>query len=241
MTMYPNLFDANELRITDEDLRVALLITPTLDPAKFSTGNIWPLAWHQIRRTGAVNMQASGLVSDSSLQYQLKHASRAMSLYYGRGYSKVGLDPTARNEYVKTMYETLGRQLATIGSSRWVSPHGDKRKSQMLDLVSISDARKLEKAAKEGKVAWRPTLLGICTKLGSCTYGGVDNIIHCGGGDGRPACADALFDRNKVPQFLELKETIRARLADAPEGSPYRESLNAQLVALENAINATSN
>ena len=240
MTMYPNLFDANELKITEEDLRIARLITPTLDPLKFAAGNIWPLAWHQIRRTGAVNMQASGLVSDSSLQYQLKHASRAMSLYYGRGYSRVRLDLAARNEYVKTMYETLGRQLATIGSSRWISPHGDKRKNQILELVSAVDAKKLEKAAKQGKVAWRPTLLGACTKLGPCAYGGIDNIIHCGGGNGRPACADALFDRNKAGQFRALKETLRDRLANAPEGSPYRDSLNAQLLALENAIHAIS-
>ncbi|MEX3937270.1 hypothetical protein AB4Y32_37005 [Paraburkholderia phymatum] len=76
------------LRITQQDRDLARLVTPTLDSGRFAVGKVWPLAWHQLRRTGTVNMQASGLVSDASLQFQLKHVSRAMSLYYGRGYAR---------------------------------------------------------------------------------------------------------------------------------------------------------
>jgi hypothetical protein len=47
--LWPNLFDKDELRITEEDLHIARLITPTLDSETFSVGNVWPLAWHQLR------------------------------------------------------------------------------------------------------------------------------------------------------------------------------------------------
>ncbi|MCW1936866.1 hypothetical protein OMD46_12070 [Pseudomonas sp. MDMC_285] len=80
---FDKLFDPEQLRITPEDFALARLVTPTLTD-EFAVGKIWPLAWHQLRRTGAVNMQASGLVSDASLQFQLKHVARAMSLYYGQ-------------------------------------------------------------------------------------------------------------------------------------------------------------
>lgn len=64
----PKVFDPEQLRITPRDLELARLVNPAL-PEEFAVGEIWPLAWHQLRRTGAVNMQASGLVSDASLQF----------------------------------------------------------------------------------------------------------------------------------------------------------------------------
>ena len=57
-------------------------------------------------------MQASGLVSDASLQFQLKHVARAMSLYYGQNHSRVRLEEKAHTYYVRTMYETLGEAAA---------------------------------------------------------------------------------------------------------------------------------
>lgn len=159
---FDKLFDPEQLRITPEDFALARLVTPTLTD-EFAVGKIWPLAWHQLRRTGAVNMQASGLVSDASLQFQLKHAARAMSLYYGQNHSRVRLEEKAHTYYVRTMYETLGRQLQQLTSNRFVSPHGEKRKSEIVRLISASDAKKAINLAKKGTVTHRPILLGICT------------------------------------------------------------------------------
>jgi hypothetical protein len=237
LRIYRNLLDPQELRITDADLQIARLITPTLDAETFAVGRIWPLAWHQLRRTGAVNMQASGLVSDSSIQYQLKHASRAMSLYYGQGYSRVRMNNKAQNEYIRTMYEVLGKQIVRLFTDRFVSPHGELRKGNILKLVDPKDSKKLMAAAKAGKVSWRETLLGGCTKIGPCEYGGIDNVARCGGGDGKPPCADAMFDREKAPAIRQLSKVIACRLVEAPKESPYRESLEAQQRAVENALN----
>ncbi|WWL44537.1 hypothetical protein V5O39_28950 [Pseudomonas parakoreensis] len=147
---FDKLFDPEQLRITPEDFALARLVTPTLTD-EFAVGKIWPLAWHQLRRTGAVNMQASGLVSDASLQFQLKHVARAMSLYYGQNHSRVRLEEKAHTYYVRTMYETLGRQLQQLTSNRFVSPHGEKRKSEIVRLISASDAKKAINLAKKGR------------------------------------------------------------------------------------------
>lgn len=150
---WPKLFDQRELRITDEDLSLARQITPTLDSKTFLVGNAGPLAWHQLRRTGAVNVQASGLVSDSSVQYELKHATRAMSLHCGHGHSRVRLNDSARDEYIRAMYEVLGKQMARLFSDRFVSPHGVERKAEILKLVDPGDNERLKAAARAGKVS----------------------------------------------------------------------------------------
>jgi len=234
---YPNLFDPEELRITVTDLQVARLVEPTLDGKTFAVGNIWPLAWHQLRRTGAVNMQASGLVSDASLQYLLKHATRAMSLYYGQGYSRARLNERARVTYIRTMYEVLGKEVARLFSDRFVSPHGEKRKAEILNLVDPNDSKKLTELAKSGKVSYRETLLGGCTNPVPCTIGCVENVALCGGGYGKSPCASILFDREKAPAIRQLGRVIASRLVEAQEGSPYRESLEAQQRTVENVLN----
>lgn len=224
------LFDPEQLRITPKDFELARLVTPTLSD-EFAIGKIWPLAWHQLRRTGAVNMQASGLVSNASLQFQLKHVARAMSLYYGQNHSKVRLEEKAHTYYVRTMYETLGRQLQQLTSNRFVSPHGEKRKSEIVRLISASDAKKAINLAKNGTVTYRPILLGICTSRTPCPYGGIDNIAHCGGGDSHEEnkpCADVLYDPKQIDKVEMLEAVLNERLASAETNSPLRTSLEAQ-------------
>lgn len=233
---FPKLLSASELIVSKKDMEIAKLITPNLNTDRIREGDIWPLAWHQLRRTGAVNMQASGLVSDSSIQYQLKHRTRAMSRYYGKGYSQLRLSQSARTQYIQTMYETLAMELQTVQSSRFISPYGSERKNQILRTVSESDHRKLMDAAKKGQVSWRPTLLGGCTYTGICEYGGVDNIARCCGGDGKGPCPDILIDRSKKVKIIEYIEVVDQRISSALENSPYKQALHAQKISAENAL-----
>lgn len=239
LVLYPKLFNIDELRITQQDLDLARLITPTLDAEAFAVGKVWPFAWHQLRRTGAVNMQASGLVSDASMQFQLKHITRAMSLYYGRGYSRVRLNAAAETYYLRTLYEVLGKELARLASARYISPHGEKRKSEIVRLIDPTDAKKLTKLAKSGHATCREILLGYCTNREPCPYGGIDSIAHCGGGnsdgDVKP-CPDVLYDRENAPQVKALDRYLDERIASAPAGSPLRDSLEAQKRSVRNFL-----
>jgi hypothetical protein len=78
------------------------------------------------------------------------------------------------------MYETLGRELQQLTSERFVSPHGDKRKAEIVRLISPEDAKKMIGLAKKGAVACRPIILGVCSSREPCPYGGIDNIARCG-------------------------------------------------------------
>ncbi|RDL42576.1 hypothetical protein DN730_18940 [Marinomonas piezotolerans] len=242
--IWPKLFDAKELTITDADLELANRLTDGLDPEKFALGKVWPLAWHQLRRTGAVNMLASGLVSEASLQYQLKHASRAMSQYYGKNYYRLKepLNDEARGYYLREMYQAMVREFKSLQSDQYVSPHGEKRKDQILQEISEKDHKQLIKAAKAGRISYRQTFLGGCANSGPpCPLGGISNISSCMGFGEEKPCKSALLDKDKLPMINQLREVVSIQIIEAEEGSPMHESLQAQLESAERAINVIEN
>lgn len=234
---FPKLFSQSEITITEADLNQARLVNPTLDENKFTIGAAWSFTWHQLRRTGAVNMHASGAVSDASLQYQLKHSSRAMSLYYTRGYSSLKLSESAQKEYIRAMYDVLSRDIRDLLSNRFVSPYGSEHKQRILNLVSQADNKKLVRAASTGVISWHETLLGGCTSTKPCNLGGIDSVIGCAGGNGRAPCPSALYNKNKEPALRRLQTTIDERISTCVPGTPYYDSLLAQQIALAEALN----
>jgi hypothetical protein len=237
---FTKLFELDKLRITESDLEAARLITPSLNPDIFKVGEVWPLGWHQLRRTGAVNMAASGLVSDSSVQYQLKHAAQTMTRYYAQGFYhvKLKLNKEARGEYVKTMYEMVATSFKLLQTDRFISPHGDKRKTQILELVNEKDHQSLITSAKNGAISYRETIFGACVARFSCPYGGFENITHCGGGNGKPPCRDSIYDRRKIEVITKLKKVISERIKSVEIDSPLYVSLLEQKNAAENILNA---
>lgn len=236
---FPYLFQTEELRITEEDAKLARLVNPSLDSDKYAVGSIWIFAYHQLRRTGSVNMQASGLISDASMQYLLKHSTRAMSLYYGQGFSRLRLNDESRDLYVRTMYEVLGREFANLLSDRFVSPHGEKRKAEIVRLINPNDAKKLATLAAGGQVSCRQIIFGYCLNREPCPFGGIDTVAHCGGGDSSRPCPDALYDREALKRVERLQELVDERLSKAPAKTPLRASLLAQKKSIENYIDAT--
>lgn len=233
---YPKLFDSEALKCTAEDITLAKTVNPSLNLNYHKCGSPWPLSWHQLRRTLAVNMFSSGLVSDSSIQYQLKHSSRAMSLYYGRGHARLSLNKEASDLYISATYEALARSLPNLLTDRFSSHHGDARKLEVLHLVDDDDEQKLKALLKKGRFYWRRTLLGGCTKNGPCEYGGIDNIVRCGGGDGKPPCIDALFDSEMLPSLINLETSIASQVASCDTASPLHGSLSFQLRSVKNVI-----
>ena len=238
---WPKLFDAQALRVTEDDLSLARRMTLGLDPDRFAVGKAWPFAWHQLRRTGAVNMLASGLVSDASLQYQLKHATRAMSRYYGQNYYLLSghIDDEARGLYLREMYDAVVREFESLADARFISPLGDRRKDQIVSPILEKDHNGLLRDAKSGRVSYRQTFLGGCAKPGPpCELGGISNISGCTGYDGNKPCEWALIDRAKRPLIENLRRLLRAKLGTANPDEPLYDSLKAQLESAERALYA---
>lgn len=233
------LFDLEQLRITDADLAIAQRMTFGLNPELIAVGKVWPLAWHQLRRTGACNMLSTGLVSEASLQYQLKHLRRATTRYYGQNHYKLKshLDDEAKGFYLREMYKVVASELHGLQDARYLSPVGEKRKTQILAEVSEKDHMGLVKDAEAGRVSYRETFLGGCAKPGPvCPLGGISNITGCLSPGEKNACEWALLDRAKRPVIEKLRGIFQTQLKQAPAGSPLRASLRSSLESAERAL-----
>lgn len=236
---FGRLFDPKVLVITEDDLRIARMLTPNLSEKNgFAVGGVWPLAWHQLRRTGAVNMFSSTLLSDSSLQFQMKHASRLMPLYYGRGYTKLQLNEEVEGIVIEAMYEAMANKLQAAIGDRFVSPRGQERKEVILvNMISGKDSKQLASASKRGVVFFREMRAGGCTHRGICEYGGIESISRCTGGDGDGPCADALYDRHKAPEIEHDLMLIEREIASTTPGTPRYKALLTERQGMENFLN----
>ncbi|CAG0955168.1 hypothetical protein ANAEL_00294 [Anaerolineales bacterium] len=243
LSQYPKLFDLRALEITEEDFKIARSVNPDLNPEVFQIGKKWPLAWHQLRRTGAVNMFSSGIVSDSTMQFQMKHLTRAMPLYYGRGHSSLSLNEEVRTLLVNAQYEVMGREIAAIISDRFVSPYGEDHKKRMVDLIgfqkevnvlSEEDANQFEAAARRGAISFRATVLGGCMKNGRCDGDCIESIANCAGGDGSAPCLDVLFDRQRAGKNQILLDSIKLQIKSTPPETPRYRALEKEKRGLEN-------
>lgn len=242
ITTYPTLFDIDAVTIRQKDLDIARAICPSLGP-NFQVGKPWHFTFHQLRRTGTVNMTLSGLVSDSTMQYQLKHRSRNMTLYYGRGSSTLALNEEVRVMLINAQYETMGREINAVLSERFVSPYGSEHKKKLIsDLISPPDTimldemdvHQFEAAARKGKISFRSTVLGACMKRGKCEGDSIDSIANCSGGDGSAPCRDVLFDRNRTEQNQVRLDGIKQQLEATPQNSPLYRALHQEKLGLEN-------
>lgn len=243
VSRFPKLFDLEQLRMTASDGAIASQMTTGLNPERFGVGLVWPMAWHQLRRTGAVNMLASGLVSEASLQYQLKHASRGMTRYYGQNWYKlkVRLDTDATGLFLKEKFRILAREFAALKADEIVSPHGDKRKAQILNIVAEKDHEGLVAAAQAGRINYHRTMFGGCTNPGGpCAYGGVANFAFCMGFGSQKPCEHAMLDTSQEnsDRIKRLQRSVRIRLLDAQHGSALWKSLNASLDATQRYLDA---
>lgn len=229
---YPQLLDSSQIILSEEDVRIARLITPGLGVEECKEGDSWRFAWHQLRRTGAVNMLSSEMVEESSLQLLLKHQSRVMTLYYGRNHSRLNLSEETRILFLKIMYQEIGRDLRSLPSPQFVSPLGPSRKEVIVTFIKETDVLSLDKAARQGKVGARRIRAGFCVNHRPCPYGGIEAVSHCLGGDEGKGCPDLLLDVNKESAIRLYERVVDDQLEIVHPDSPRYRSLQAEKRAI---------
>lgn len=240
LTRFPRVFDIDFLKITEEDLTKARMFTPNLNKGgAFKVGSAWPLAMHQLRRTGGINMFASGIMSDSSIQVIMKHMNLFQTSYYGQNHSRLRFNEEFEAISVSARYEVLAKQIETLVDERYVSPLGENRKQDIVNLIVLKDFKRLVKAGKRGEISFRETRLGGCTKIGHCDYGGIESIARCSGGDGEKPCRDAIFDKSKRLSIELQLEQVEKKAATAPANSPRARALHAEIKGLRRFLDVT--
>ncbi|MGN5075129.1 hypothetical protein ACTG2C_09490 [Aeromonas veronii] len=231
------LFDESIQIVTEDDARIALSLTPNLHEREwFGVGKPWRFAMHQLRRTLAVNMFASQSVSVSTIQHQMKHLSRNMTLYYGRHYSRLRLNSVAQAAIVLEAYSSVYERLVDVieNDTDNVRPHGRMMGVEMvINLVDAGEEKKLMKLIRDGQVGARRTLLGFCMKPGACEYGGIESVSKCAGGGGGGICGDAIFLRKNKEQLLKLRKSHQEALERLGNDSMRVGALKQEIHAIE--------
>lgn len=237
IALYPQFFDPEELRVTGADWKAALSMTPNIANRKgFGIGLPWPLSAHQFRRTCNVNMFASNMVSDSSLQWLMKHLSRKMTLYYGRNYTNLRLNSDAETLIVIESYKAIYRQLVNVVEDSFENVRAHSKNMipiEVVNLVEAGEEKKLTKLIEQGAVGCRRTLAGFCMKAGPCAYGGIESIAHCAGADGGSICVDAIFQREKEPGLRRMKAAYEKEVESLDHRNPRFSSLKKEIYAIE--------
>ncbi|MBU3557177.1 hypothetical protein ICN18_05995 [Polynucleobacter sp. Ross1-W9] len=243
ISRYPLIFESDQILITEEDFQIALAVTPTLNREAYQIGKPWPFTWHQLRRTGAVNMFSSGMISDSTIQLLLKHLSPIMTICYGRGHTSLNLNEEAKNLIVNEMYAAIGQDIAKLHSEQFISPHGEKQKKALLSnfgmdhpvrLISENDAIHYEKAARAHEINFRLTAVGACMKNSRCDGDGFTALSDCTGGDGRAPCANALFNRNRADANRVRLDMVVKQIKSTSPNTPRYQYLEQERRGLEN-------
>jgi hypothetical protein len=230
------LFDSDILRITEEDQKIAKLLTLDLDEKKFAVGNVWPLGFHQLRRTLICNAASSGLVSVESLQYQMKHMTRVMTEYYMRRHTFLRLNESMKRDFADAVVDCLTIQATELSSDRFFSPFGIGHKAKLIEFVRNEDKKSLTRLAQTGQFAIRENALGLCLHNGVCEFGGYENLANC------VKCHEALLNREKVPDAkaqLTSIEIERASL-NSTRDALYIKSLDVQAQILRTFIDVAA-
>lgn len=237
---FPLLFEGQQIAITEDDLKQSRMLTPNLSKGgKFKAGESWPFAYHQLRRTSAVNMFASGLLCDSSIQAILKHRTLLQTAYYGRNHTRLRFNEDVSGVLSETKYEVMARQIQSLVTDRYASPAGEKQKEEMvINIIGTNDFNALVNAGRRGEISFRETRLGGCTKVGHCEYGGIESVARCAGGDGGTPCREAVFDKLKQRSIERQLQSIEHLQQAAIPDSPRRRALQAEGQGLRNYLDA---
>ncbi|MGB9985427.1 MULTISPECIES: hypothetical protein [unclassified Herbaspirillum] len=242
VNQYKKLFDREVLRITEADLTLAKMFTPNLHKkGAFAIGKIWPLSYHQLRRTGGINMFASGLVSDTSVQVILKHLTIFQTRYYGKHFSSARINQSRQQMVVSAAYLVLAKQIQASVEARYISASGaETEQDKDVHLIYKNDYKKLEAAARKGEVAFRSTTLGGCTKRSECDYGGIESIARCVGGDGKKPCESAKLDQAKRAFVIPLLASFEDQVKEVAPDTKRHKALQMEINGLRTYLELTA-
>ena len=181
-------------------------------------GGIWPLALHQFRRSLAVYAAGSGKVSYPTLKSQLKHISLVMTTYYADSNSRA-IDILSNDNGVKSLKSEWKEARARMESDSLYSIvnsdiplsgiAGKKLSIQRItgELPEFLESRKeTAKAVKNGKIRYRPTMVGGCMSQKPCNKGAGVLASAC------VSCENAVFLPGSREALIQTKEFYQNQL-----------------------------
>lgn len=213
---------SDEYILTQGDLDELCLTDPTrnfLSDENYGVGKVWPLAFHQYRRSLGFYGPNSGFLSLPTVKKQFKHNSLLMAQYYSNNFNNMksffGFYDEKSKKFIlpggHIAYEfQLGTSADTaeqliLELTKAASPlyggaglYMEKQKAKLKSgEVHIGELRSTtNKLAAQGELAYKKTLLGGCTKVGRCDDYLLGNAIKC------LSCQSAVIKPEKLKELI---------------------------------------
>lgn len=215
------------LNVTDADLAELYVFDGFRDWSdEIKSGHVWPLATHQCRRSLAVYLARSGLVSIGSMQLQFKHLLSAMTSYYRRNSSfainfifnnekdefhqaQIKLMESLETEKRVAQFLDYEEKVVKNQAKLW-GGEGTRIRRAFISgkpLIIVSGRPHLKQSFMSGEMSFREGPIGGCTNIGTC-----DNLSVTKIGGPCLGCANFIGDDDSIAAAeLALKTLYKTR------------------------------
>ncbi|EFP64070.1 MULTISPECIES: hypothetical protein [Ralstonia] len=185
-------------------------------------GKPWPLAFHQYRRSLSVYAHRSGMVSLPALKGQLQHITDEMRAYYSDGFCRAVNLVFDKEHFshdwnaAKSESSFLAYSLALLFSDEdLIGEVGGRGAVRMQQTVSSRSKEETLKLFRDGKLAYRETVLGGCIAVEDCNRTPLEPIPwDCLEKD----CTNAVVFEKRLGLLIKTQETVVATLASTEAG-----------------------
>jgi hypothetical protein len=186
-------------------------------------GKPWPLTFHQYRRSLSVYAHRSGMVSLPALKGQLQHITDEMRAYYSDGFCRAVNLVFDKEHFsyewnaAKSESSFLAYSMAILFSDEdLIGEIGGRGAARMQEAVSSRSREETLQLFRDGKLAYRETVLGGCIAVEACNHTPLEPIPwDCLEKD----CTNAMVFEKRLGLLIRTQETVVAMLASTESGS----------------------
>ena len=228
-----------KITITVEDKEQIEYIDFTGRMKDIEVGQVWNFKSHQYRRSLVIYSIQSGIVSLGTLQKQLKHIFREMTLYYANGASLARKIFDVHKEHISRDFDKLKPEIDALvyirdvlfSDEKLYGTHGkqiEKNKDntqQDLDIFLADNRENITKKFLQGEIAYKETAIGACVSIEACDSSLTRSFTAC------IECDSSILKKsNLVNTIKQQKDFLTCLNKDSIE---YRTEL-VELQSLEN-------
>lgn len=246
----PTLFNGSDLaiklickiEITQSDIDELIIFNPFIDWVEeydLKIGKIWHFRSHQFRRSLVVYSIRSGIVQLAVLKKQLQHLTVDMTTYYGNSSGSASnlFDDDLINEFREenTRFQFVQYEEKVMDASgvlfggEGTRLHLSKKMSQAPEY--LVDKQKTLQYFQEGRLSYKKTPLGGCSKIGACDKLGFSYITVC------IDCKDSIFGSSSKIALNKVKQAYIARLNKYDPDSITYKQLQIEINSIDRILN----
>lgn len=186
-------------------------------------GKPWPLSFHQYRRSLSVYAHRSGMVSLPALKVQLQHITDEMRAYYSDGFCRAVNLVFDKEHFshewnaAKSESSFLAYSLALLFSDDdFIGEVGGRGAARLQSVVSTRSKSETLDLFRNGKLAYKETVLGGCTAVEGCDQTPLEPIPwECLEKD----CPNAVVFGKRLGLLIKTQESVVAALSANEPGS----------------------